>query len=163
MGQTWFLIYFELDFYCLCTTQCVDCKNLVRNSLKIKFVQLDFLKKFQTRFFKNQVQMDWVMAFWPSNLKFHNPTEKKTYATLYWQATPGMQPYTLGQQIRFVQKNQLNPKLHSASEIWILFKIFPNEYDNHRWARTLASIDKSQNDQPKSVSEGFFFHITITW
>ena len=31
------------------------CKNLVRNRLRIKFVQLSFLKKFQTRFFKTQV------------------------------------------------------------------------------------------------------------
>ena len=88
-------------------------------------------------------------------LKFYKPSEKKTYATLYWQATPGMQPYTLGQQIRLFQKNQLNPKLHISSEIWILFRIFPNDYDNHR---SLTSIDKNQNDQQKSVSEGFFSH-----
>ena len=36
-------------------------KIQVRNRLKIKFVQLDFWKKFQNRFFKNEVQMDWEL------------------------------------------------------------------------------------------------------
>ena len=52
VGQTWFLVYFELDFCRL------HSKNQVWNRLKIKFVQLDFWKKFQTRFFKNQEQMN---------------------------------------------------------------------------------------------------------
>ena len=41
-----------------CITVSVACKSQVWNRLKIKFVQLDFWKKFQTRFFKNQVQTD---------------------------------------------------------------------------------------------------------
>ena len=43
-------------------------KNRVRNRLKIKFVQLDFWKKFHTRFFKNQEQMDRVLD-WPYNFR----------------------------------------------------------------------------------------------
>ena len=44
----------------VCFTASVACKNLVQNRLKIKFVQLDFWKKFKTWYYKNQVQMDRV-------------------------------------------------------------------------------------------------------
>ena len=57
LDELLFLVYFKPDFYCLCSVQ-----NLVWNRLKIKLVQLDFWKKFQTRFFKNQVQMDRVFV-----------------------------------------------------------------------------------------------------
>ena len=106
VGRTWFLVYFKLDFYCLCSLQksslkkknqawhflsfffwssvfapytwflknwvwnffqkssyCVACKIQVWYRLKIKFVQLDFGKKFQTWFKKNQVQMDRVFIY----------------------------------------------------------------------------------------------------
>ena len=52
--RTWFLIYFKLVFYCLCSLQklilklifvgSTGNKNQVRNRLKIKFVELDFSK-----------------------------------------------------------------------------------------------------------------------
>ena len=46
--QTWFLVYFELDFYCLCSLQKSSSSNLIS----------------QTGFYKNQVQMDraWAMC-----------------------------------------------------------------------------------------------------
>ena len=68
-SRTWFLVYFELDF---------GSKNQVRNRLKIKFVQLDFWKKFQTRFFKNHVQMDRVFDISKKNgfLFYHIQTTK---------------------------------------------------------------------------------------
>ena len=45
----------EVDFLFISNlifTACVACKNQVQNKPNIKFVQLDFWKKFQTRFFK---------------------------------------------------------------------------------------------------------------
>ena len=60
----------------------VACKNQVRNRLKIKFVQLDFWKKFQTQFFKNQVQMDRVYSSFCS-------TDVQMYfdKTKFWSST----------------------------------------------------------------------------
>ena len=63
--QTGFLLYFELDFCCLCSLQktilklifvgYTGSKNQVRNSLNLHFVALDFLS---TWFFRNQVQIN---------------------------------------------------------------------------------------------------------
>ena len=49
--QTGFLVYFELDIYCL---SCVACKNQVRNRQKIKFKN----QFREIEILKNQVQID---------------------------------------------------------------------------------------------------------
>ena len=51
--QTGFLVYFELDFYCLCSLQKSISKLMFAG---LKSSSSNFI--FQTLFFKNQVQID---------------------------------------------------------------------------------------------------------